>query len=180
MNVEQPSVSESFDMLVGLVAAVKAPSRHPTRQRGAQAAQAEQHHRRPRFLRPGCGYRARVRPRTLEALARSAIGSEPGARAPGREHWRELLFAAALDARQTQSTVFEDIADLVYREDDDSLVIVDFKTNIGLSAEQMDAYWHQLSTYADFIHRATCQTVSELALVFCRSDPAQAFPRVAV
>ncbi|TFD51084.1 ATP-dependent DNA helicase [Cryobacterium sp. Hh7] len=117
---------------------------------------------------------------TLEALARSAIDAEPVARAAGREHWLELPFAAALDARQAQGTVFESIADLVYREDDDSLVIVDFKTNIGLSAEQMDAYWHQLASYADFIHRATGQTVSEVVLVFCRSDPAQVFRRAAV
>jgi ATP-dependent helicase/nuclease subunit A len=59
-------------------------------------------------------------------------------------------------------------------------MIVDFKTDVGLSAESINAYWRQLSIYAILVHGATGQPVSELALVFCRADPAQVFRQWAV
>ena len=119
-------------------------------------------------------------PALLESMARSALSAEPVARAADREHWLELPFAAATDGEVPNGTVIEGVADLVYREDDCSLVIVDFKTDVGLSAKSMDAYWRQLSIYANLIHGATGQPVSELALVFCRAEPAQVFRQLAV
>jgi ATP-dependent helicase/nuclease subunit A len=65
----------------------------------------------------------------------------------------------------------------MYREDDGSLVIGDFKTDISVKQETMAAYWRQLSTYAQMVERITGQTVSELVLIFCRPGQAELFRR---
>ncbi|WP_256978021.1 PD-(D/E)XK nuclease family protein [Rhodococcus sp. 14-2470-1a] len=62
----------------------------------------------------------------------------------------------------------EGIADLVYREDDGDLVIVDYKTDVGVTGETLEAYWTQLSVYADLLARATGEQVSVVNLVFAR------------
>ncbi len=99
------------------------------------------------------------------ALAKSALNSEPVRRSAEREHWREMQLAGlAPDG----DTVIEGIADLVYRDDDGSLVIVDYKTDVGVSQETIEAYWAQLSIYAELLRLATGERVSRLELVFCR------------
>ena len=71
----------------------------------------------------------------------------------------------------------EGIIDLMYREDDGSLVIADFKTDISVSEEQLAAYWRQLGTYATMIGRITGEEVSELVLIFCRASGAEVLRR---
>ena len=46
-------------------------------------------------------------------------------RAAAREHWRESYVGTV----QEDGTVLEGFVDLIYREDDGSLVIVDYKTD---------------------------------------------------
>ncbi|WP_167043513.1 UvrD-helicase domain-containing protein [Salinibacterium sp. ZJ454] len=103
----------------------------------------------------------------LEAMARSALLAEPVVRASTREHWLELPIAAS-----SGGVVLEGVADLVYREDDKSLVVVDFKTDLGVSEASETAYWRQLDAYAEMLKNAAGEFVSRLALVYCReSEP---------
>lgn len=99
------------------------------------------------------------------ALAQSAWESAPVRAAAVREHWREMALAGhAPDG----DLVIEGIADLVYRADDGTLVIVDYKTDVGVSAGTLEAYWTQLSVYADLLSRVAGETVSALVLIFLR------------
>ncbi|ETA04872.1 UvrD-helicase domain-containing protein [Gordonia alkanivorans] len=108
------------------------------------------------------------------ALARSALQSAPVQRAAVREHWKEMQLAGP---GPDGATVVEGIADLVYRDDDGSLVIVDYKTDVGVSAETLEAYWAQLAIYADLLRNATGEKVSRLQLVFCRPGQAAVVER---
>lgn len=98
-------------------------------------------------------------------LAKSVFNSEPVRRAAVQEHWQEMQLAGM---SPNETIVVEGIADLVYREDDGSLVIVDYKTDVGVTATTLEAYWTQLSVYADLLARATGETVSRVVLVFAR------------
>ncbi|WP_323960453.1 AAA family ATPase [Arthrobacter sp. JZ12] len=115
-----------------------------------------------------------VTPKALAARARAALASEPVRRAAEREHWLELPVVAPSDG-----VTVEGVIDLMYREDDGSLIIADFKTDSEPTEETVAAYWRQLSTYADMIQRITGQTVSKLALIFCRDAGAEVMYRVA-
>ena len=46
------------------------------------------------------------------------------------------------------------------------------KTDVGVKQETLEAYWAQLSIYADLIRQATGEYVSRLELVFCRPGDA--------
>lgn len=61
----------------------------------------------------------------------------------------------------------------MYREDNGTLVIADFKTDISVTQERMSSYWRQLYTYARMVERITGQTVSELVLIFCLAGEAE-------
>lgn len=98
-------------------------------------------------------------------LAKSVFSSEPVQRAATREHWQEMQLSGM---SPDETIVVEGIADLVYREDDGSLVIVDYKTDVGVTEKTLEAYWTQLSVYADLLGRATGETVSRVVLVFAR------------
>lgn len=107
-------------------------------------------------------------------LARSALDSPHVRAAAAREHWKEMVLAGlALGG----DVVVEGIADLIYRADDGTLVIVDYKTDVGVSAETLDAYWTQLAVYADLLKRTANETVSVLALVFLREERAEVLER---
>lgn len=102
-------------------------------------------------------------------LANSVFESEPVKLAAAREHWQEMqLDGMSPDA----SIVVEGIADLVYREDDGAVVIVDYKTDVGVTAETLEAYWTQLSVYADLLTRATGDQVGRMVLIFARASAA--------
>ncbi|MDP9639003.1 ATP-dependent helicase/nuclease subunit A [Rhodococcus cercidiphylli] len=107
-------------------------------------------------------------------LAKSVFSSEPVQRAAAREHWQEMQLAGI---SPNETIVVEGIADLVYRDDDGSLVIVDYKTDVGVTAETLEAYWTQLSVYADLLAKATGETVSRLVLVFARTSSAETLAR---
>ena len=108
------------------------------------------------------------------ALACSAITAAPVQRAAVRQHWQEMQLAGL---GPDGVTVVEGIADLVYREDDNTLVIVDYKTDRRVRRETLEAYWAQLSIYADLIGQATGERVGRLELVFCRPGGAAVVDR---
>ncbi|MCO4261501.1 UvrD-helicase domain-containing protein [Pseudarthrobacter sp. MDT3-26] len=107
-------------------------------------------------------------PAGLAERARSALRSTPVQRAAEREHWLELPVVTSKDG-----VTLEGIIDLMYREDDGTLVVADFKTDISVPRERLAAYWRQLSTYAGMVERITGQKVSELVLIFCRAGDAE-------
>ncbi|KAF0956757.1 MULTISPECIES: UvrD-helicase domain-containing protein [Rhodococcus] len=116
------------------------------------------------------------------AVARSALMSEPVRRAAVREHWREMPLAGTVPGVDVMvegiaDVVVEGIADLVYRDDDGSLVIVDYKTDLGVSTQTLDAYWAQLSVYADLLTRVADEQVSALVLVFLRTGETEVLER---
>jgi len=95
-------------------------------------------------------------------------------RAAVTEHWRELQLAGI---SPDGTTVVEGVADLVFRDDDGDLVIVDYKTDVGVSPHTLDEYWTQLAVYADLLRQATGERVSALILIFCRPKQAQVLER---
>ncbi|MGY2082346.1 UvrD-helicase domain-containing protein [Blastococcus sp. SYSU DS0539] len=90
----------------------------------------------------------------VTALVRSALESEIVRRAAAREHWREMYVGTV----QQDGTVLEGYVDLVYREDDGSLVVVDYKTD-AIPAEAVAArvqyYAPQLRSYTTVLSAAT-------------------------
>ncbi|WP_289020121.1 exodeoxyribonuclease V subunit beta [uncultured Ornithinimicrobium sp.] len=86
-------------------------------------------------------------------LARSLLQSDVVRRAAAREHWRESYVATV----QEDGTVLEGFVDLLYREDDGRLVVVDHKTD-DVPAEAWPAraafYAPQLRAYAEIVGRA--------------------------
>ncbi|MBM4555140.1 hypothetical protein GS466_09060 [Rhodococcus hoagii] len=108
------------------------------------------------------------------AVAKSALNSAPVNRAATREHWQEMQLAGPLS---DNDTVVEGVADLVYREDDQSLVIIDYKTDVVVSEQTLEAYWAQLSVYADLLTRVAGERVSALVLLFLRPGEAEVLER---
>lgn len=105
----------------------------------------------------------------VEALVRSALTSDPVRRAAVREHWRESYVGAA----QPDGTILEGFVDLIYREDDGTLVIIDYKTDAIPAAaldERVAYYAPQLNTYATIID----PTATQLLLFL---TPTTAIPR---
>jgi ATP-dependent helicase/nuclease subunit A len=107
-------------------------------------------------------------PAGLAERARSALHSAPVQRAANREHWLELPIVTSMDG-----VTLEGVIDLMYRDEDGTLVVADFKTDVTVTQETLAAYWRQLSTYAGMVERITGQTVSELVLIFCRTGQAE-------
>ena len=66
----------------------------------------------------------------------------------------------------------EGYIDLLYRDDDGSLVVIDYKTDADPSPETVQAYQAQLAVYARALADATGERVSRCVLVFCREDGA--------
>jgi ATP-dependent exoDNAse (exonuclease V) beta subunit len=83
----------------------------------------------------------------VTALVRSALASDVVKRAAAREHWRESYVGTV----QPDGTVLEGFVDLIYREDDGRLTIVDYKTD-AIPAAALDSrvayYAPQLQAYA--------------------------------
>ncbi|MGW6278714.1 UvrD-helicase domain-containing protein [Kribbella sp. NPDC055071] len=83
----------------------------------------------------------------VTALARSALVSEVVKRAAAREHWRESYVGTV----RPDGTVLEGFVDLIYREDDGRLTIVDYKTDAipAAALESRVAYYApQLQAYS--------------------------------
>jgi ATP-dependent exoDNAse (exonuclease V) beta subunit len=83
-------------------------------------------------------------------LVRSALASDVVKRASAREHWRESYVGTV----QPDGTVLEGFVDLIYREDDGRLTVVDYKTD-AIPTAALDArvayYAPQLQTYATIL-----------------------------
>jgi ATP-dependent exoDNAse (exonuclease V) beta subunit len=89
----------------------------------------------------------------VAALTRAALGSDVVKRAAVRSHWRESYVGAV----QPDGTILEGFVDLIYREDDGRLVIVDYKTD-AVPAAALDSrvtyYAPQLQAYATTLPNA--------------------------
>ncbi len=97
-------------------------------------------------------------------LVRSAIESEIVRRAATREHWRETYVGTVRD----DGTALEGYIDLVYREDDGTLVIVDYKTDTvpaGALPSRVAYYRPQMDAYREALDAATGET-STATLLF--------------
>jgi ATP-dependent exoDNAse (exonuclease V) beta subunit len=89
----------------------------------------------------------------VAALVQSALASDVVHRAATRQHWREMYVGTVQD----DGTVLEGYVDLVYREDDGALVIVDYKTDAipaGALAARVAHYGPQLKGYATVLTQA--------------------------
>ena len=110
----------------------------------------------------------------VAALARSALGSDVVRRAAARDHWRESYVGTAHD----DGSVLEGFVDLIYREDDGGLVIVDYKTDAVPAAAlppRVAYYAPQLRSYVDTVRNAGNQ-VSGATLLFLNPEGAESRP----
>ncbi|MBA3265066.1 MAG: PD-(D/E)XK nuclease family protein, partial [Nocardioidaceae bacterium] len=108
----------------------------------------------------------------VAALVRSALDSDLVKRAAVREHWRESYVATV----RADGTVVEGIADLIYREDDGSLVVVDYKTD-AVPAAALSAraafYAPQIEAYTSALRDASQSAVRAQLLFLHPTAPAQ-------
>src|SRR5699024_5762440 len=113
----------------------------------------------------------------VAGLVRSALGSEVVQRAAVREHWREVYVGtvATDGALRTEDgaelagagQVLEGYVDLVYREDDGSLVVVDYKTDAVRAAAlgaRAGYYRAQVEAYRRCLGDATGAKVAGVLL----------------
>ena len=103
----------------------------------------------------------------VQALARSGWGAPSVRRAAEREHHKETYVGTTIGGQLVEGYI-----DLLYREDDGSLVVVDYKTDADPSPQTVLAYQTQLAIYARALADATGHRVSRCVLVFCREDGA--------
>ena len=100
----------------------------------------------------------------IEALCRAALESDVVQRAARRKHWREVYVGVPYG-----DGVLEGFIDLLY-EDDDGLVIVDYKTDSWRSEGELDAkvdrYRIQLQAYAGAVRDAVGRDVARALLLF--------------
>ncbi len=90
--------------------------------------------------------------------------------------WIETPVAARMSIANGQSTVIEGRADLIYRLDDGTLGVADFKTDSvrGRTIDEMASpYVPQLGAYGYAVQQTTGLAVSEMSLIFSRlaADP---------
>jgi ATP-dependent helicase/nuclease subunit A len=100
----------------------------------------------------------------VAGLVRSALQSEVVKHAAGLDHWREMYVGTVRD----DGTVLEGYIDLVYREVDGSLMIVDYKTDAVPTAalpSRVTFYRPQMDAYVEALDAATGGT-SRATLVF--------------
>jgi len=104
----------------------------------------------------------------VTVLVRSALSSEVVKRAAAREHWRESYVGML----QEDGTVLEGFVDLIYREDNGSLVIVDYKTDDAPDAalpSRVGYYAPQLNAYRSIVETAIHKPTTPPVLVFART-----------
>ena len=102
----------------------------------------------------------------VSELAHSAVASELVKRAAQRQHWREIYVGAP----RPDGTLVEGIIDLLFREDDGSLVVVDYKTDVvtGATLDAKVAFYRpQLEAYRDMVV-ATVGGAIDTRLLFLR------------
>ncbi|MGH3471531.1 MAG: PD-(D/E)XK nuclease family protein, partial [Nocardioidaceae bacterium] len=111
----------------------------------------------------------------VAALARSALASRPVRSAAARRHWRESY----VGAERSDGVLVEGFVDLIYQDDDGSLVVIDYKTDAVPEAAlvaRTEFYAPQLRAYLDSLRLATGQTKVRGELLFLRPESATAVP----
>ncbi len=96
-------------------------------------------------------------------LVEAALSSDVVQRAAAREHWRETYVGTLRD----DGKVLEGYVDLIYRDDDESLVVVDYKTDAVPTAaigSRVTYYKPQMDAYCDALAAATGSPVSATLL----------------
>jgi len=105
---------------------------------------------------------------TIKRLCENALASDVVKRAATRRHWREVYVGVP----DEQYGVLEGYIDLLY-EDDDGLVIVDYKTDAWSNEAELDEkverYAVQLDAYADAVSEAVGEPVVREVLLFAHS-----------
>ena len=99
----------------------------------------------------------------VRQLAESGLASDIVKNATARQHWRETYVGTV----QADGAVLEGYVDLVYREDDGALVIVDYKTDAvpsGAIASRVTYYKPQMDAYRTALAAATDARVSTMLL----------------
>jgi ATP-dependent exoDNAse (exonuclease V) beta subunit len=99
----------------------------------------------------------------IRQLADSALASDVVQRAAAREHWRETYVGTV----RADGVVLEGYIDLVYREDDGSLAIVDYKTDavpVGAIPSRVTYYKPQMDAYREALTAATGARVTTTLL----------------
>ena len=98
-------------------------------------------------------------------LVRVALASDIVQRAAVRPHWRESF----VGMEQPDGTILEGVIDLMYREDDGSIVVVDYKTDqipeAALST-RADFYAPQVAAYRSIVETAIGDSVAKPHLLF--------------
>ena len=103
----------------------------------------------------------------VRALARAGFEAPVVREAASREHHKETYVGTVIGGQLVEGYI-----DLLFRDDDGSLVVVDYKTDADPSPETVQAYRAQLAVYARALADATRLSVSRCVLVFCRQDGA--------
>jgi ATP-dependent helicase/nuclease subunit A len=99
----------------------------------------------------------------VRVLVESALASDLVKHAAEREHWRETYVGTV----RADGTVLEGYLDLVYRDEDGSLVIVDYKTDAvpsGAISSRVTYYRPQMDAYREALAAATGAHVSATLL----------------
>ncbi|GAB3488137.1 UvrD-helicase domain-containing protein [Flexivirga lutea] len=107
----------------------------------------------------------------VAALARNALTHSLVRHAAGRRNWREMYVATPLEGGQ----ILEGIIDLLFEEDDGSLVIVDYKTDQvpeAALAARTAFYKPQIDAYRRMVETATGRSVSRCLLLFLQEHGA--------
>ena len=108
----------------------------------------------------------------VRALVRSALDSEAVRHAAAREHWRESYVGTVQD----DGSVLEGYVDLVYRDDDGSLVVVDYKTDdipVEAVPSRTAYYGPQMRAYQKVVHAATGTAIRPLLLFLDPTGPSK-------
>ncbi|MEO5723092.1 MAG: PD-(D/E)XK nuclease family protein, partial [Ilumatobacteraceae bacterium] len=109
--------------------------------------------------------------RTIERLARSALAAPVVATGCRREHWRELFVATGFGTH-----VIEGYIDLLVRDDQGELTVVDYKTDQLSDApdrsERLRRYGVQLAAYGIALEKLLGEPVRAGVLVLCRVNAA--------
>jgi ATP-dependent helicase/nuclease subunit A len=95
----------------------------------------------------------------VEQLVRSALASEVVRHAATRRHWRETYVGAP----GPDGVLVEGIVDLLYEEDDKTLVVVDYKTDVvrpDTLDDKVAFYAPQLGAYREMLTAATGRQVT--------------------
>jgi ATP-dependent exoDNAse (exonuclease V) beta subunit len=95
----------------------------------------------------------------VTALVQSAVDSDVVRRAAYSEHWRESY----VGLEQEDGTILEGFVDLIYRAEDDSLMLVDYKTDDvpeGALPSRLAFYGPQLSAYRQMAAASTGTDIS--------------------